>query len=497
MSRAATRVADDEPLEVARAADRLRQAHGPRPRRATSQTTFVEFEILSALAHNPGRVFTRDMLLDAHLGRLAPTATRARSTCTSATCARSSSSTPRSPSTSSPCAASATASATRRRSAGEARARRSPSGSPSCSARSSSARSRSSTSTSCPPLESQPARPAASTRSRRPAQRYTPAACSARVDARRRRQGASTARVRRAADRSGARVTLLRRQPRRRRAAGRRRARTPPREVDIRDLQFDVATAAARTGRIGDGHRGRRRPAGVGEAALPLRFTRTRAAARVGFCVVVFSAPLDDVDGNVALIRAADPRRRRDRARRSRCSPACSSRARCRGASSACERAARRVAAGRLHRALPRRRPRRARPARARRSTTCSASSPSSTTARKRFIATASHELRTPIFSLGGFLELLEDEELDEETRAQFLAPAARAGRPPAARSRPTCSTCPSSRPARSSCGPSATDLGVLARAVAAEFAPGARGARARTSSCASPREPVEADVRP
>ena len=42
-------------------------------------------------------------------------------------------------------------------------------------------------------------------------------------------------------------------------------------------------------------------------------------------------------------------------------------------------------------------------------------------TARRRFIATASHELRTPIFSLGGFLELLEDEELDEETRAAFM----------------------------------------------------------------------------
>jgi signal transduction histidine kinase len=41
--------------------------------------------------------------------------------------------------------------------------------------------------------------------------------------------------------------------------------------------------------------------------------------------------------------------------------------------------------------------------------------------ARRRFIATASHELRTPIFSLSGFLELLEDEELDEETRAAFL----------------------------------------------------------------------------
>jgi signal transduction histidine kinase len=41
--------------------------------------------------------------------------------------------------------------------------------------------------------------------------------------------------------------------------------------------------------------------------------------------------------------------------------------------------------------------------------------------AREKFIATASHELRTPIFSLGGFVELLEDEELDPDTRRRFL----------------------------------------------------------------------------
>ena len=41
--------------------------------------------------------------------------------------------------------------------------------------------------------------------------------------------------------------------------------------------------------------------------------------------------------------------------------------------------------------------------------------------ARKEFIANASHELRTPIFSLGGFVELLQDEDLDRATREEFL----------------------------------------------------------------------------
>jgi signal transduction histidine kinase len=41
--------------------------------------------------------------------------------------------------------------------------------------------------------------------------------------------------------------------------------------------------------------------------------------------------------------------------------------------------------------------------------------------ARKQFIANASHELRTPIFSLGGFVELLDEEEPDPAARAEFM----------------------------------------------------------------------------
>jgi signal transduction histidine kinase len=41
--------------------------------------------------------------------------------------------------------------------------------------------------------------------------------------------------------------------------------------------------------------------------------------------------------------------------------------------------------------------------------------------ARREFIANASHELRTPIFALGGHLELLSDEDMDERTRREFL----------------------------------------------------------------------------
>jgi two-component system, OmpR family, sensor kinase len=92
-------------------------------------------------------------------------------------------------------------------------------------------------------------------------------------------------------------------------------------------------------------------------------------------------------------------------------------------------------------------------------------------TARKQFIASASHELRTPIFSLGGFLELLEDEELDEETRAQFLAQL----RGQVARMRKLATELLDLSRLESGAlelRPEPTDVGQLAREVASEFTP-------------------------
>jgi signal transduction histidine kinase len=91
--------------------------------------------------------------------------------------------------------------------------------------------------------------------------------------------------------------------------------------------------------------------------------------------------------------------------------------------------------------------------------------------ARKRFIATASHELRTPIFSLGGFLELIQDEDLDEETRRQFVGQlreqVSRLGK------LATALLDLSKLEAGSlELSPVPTDLGVLARAVTNEFIP-------------------------
>ena len=116
-------------------------------------------------------------------------------------------------------------------------------------------------------------------------------------------------------------------------------------------------------------------------------------------------------------------------------------------------------------------------------------------TARKQFIASASHELRTPIFSLGGFLELLEDEELDDETRAQFLAQL----RGQVARMRKLATELLDLSRLESGAlelRPEPTDVGQLAREVAGEFTPAVATHEAELEVRTEP-DPIEIECDP
>jgi two-component system, OmpR family, sensor kinase len=183
-------------------------------------------------------------------------------------------------------------------------------------------------------------------------------------------------------------------------------------QVEIRDLQFAVAIDAAASRKVATGSEagdaGR-----VGEAAVPIRYKRTVGA------VVVFSVPLSDVEDNVALIRrrilaagglallgallagywVAKALSRRVKRLEVAAGRVASGDFGARfPVDSADELGQLALALDRMQRQLA-----------------------ELDSARKRFIATASHELRTPIFSLGGFLELLADEDLDDETRRSFV----------------------------------------------------------------------------
>jgi len=115
--------------------------------------------------------------------------------------------------------------------------------------------------------------------------------------------------------------------------------------------------------------------------------------------------------------------------------------------------------------------------------------------ARKSFIATASHELRTPIFSIGGFLELLEDPDLDAATRATFEEQV----RQQVERLRVLATELLDLSRLESGAlelRPEPTDVSELARDVSGEFTP----ALARHHSALAlelPSEPIEIEVDP
>jgi signal transduction histidine kinase len=210
-------------------------------------------------------------------------------------------------------------------------------------------------------------------------------------------------------DRASARVTLLRVD----RVSGSLQTQPTADSVgETGDLQFEVATEAARTRRIATGTEtsvdGR-----LAQAALPV--LRGDDVERV----IVYSAPLSDVEANVDLVR--------DRILVSGAIALllalgaglllASRLARRIGV---LESTARRVARGDLSVRFPVDRDDELGQL-AVALDDMQRQLAQLDEARKRFIATASHELRTPIFSLGGFLELLQDEELDPETRDAFL----------------------------------------------------------------------------
>lgn len=288
--------------------------------------------------------------------------------------------------------------------------------------------------------------------------------------------------VRRASDRTNARLTLL---VMSRGTLGLKGLEVSDStgEVDSEDLQFAIAPDTARSRQAQTGSESSDEGP-LGQAAVPVLDDQGDVTH-----VLVYSAPLSDVDDNVALISrqiltagglalglsliaglmVSTPLTRRV---------------------SQLEQGAERVAAGDFSTRFPTQHlDELGQLARALDDMQRQLAELDS--ARKRFIATASHELRTPIFSLSGFLELLEDEELDEETRKHFIAQVreqvARLGTL-------ATSLLDLSRLEAGSLElrPEETDVGVLARAVASEFEPALQGSESHLTLRLD-GEPIEA----
>jgi len=233
-------------------------------------------------------------------------------------------------------------------------------------------------------------------------------------------------------------------------------------EVQIDDLRFQVAAVAARTGREARGteYRG---DVLLGQVAEPIRDEGVVSR------VVVFSAPLSDVQGNVSLIRSQILIAGTLGLLLALTGGFLVSRAIARRVK-ILEQGAERVAGGDFTAVFPADKDDELGQL-ARALDDMQRQLAQVETARRRFIATASHELRTPIFSLGGFLELLEDEELDDDTRREFVGvvreQVARLGK------LATDLLDLSKLEAGSlELRPEATDIGALAGQVTAEFAP-------------------------
>jgi len=233
-------------------------------------------------------------------------------------------------------------------------------------------------------------------------------------------------------------------------------------EVQIDDLPTGIADAAARDGREMRGSQSR---AGVllGQVAKPIRDKGVVSR------VVIFTAPLTDVQGNVALIRRQVLIAGALGLALALLGGFLVSRAIARRVK-VLEEGAERVAAGDFTAVFPSDRDDELGQL-ARALDDMQRQLAQVETARRRFIATASHELRTPIFSLGGFLELLEDEDLDDDTRREFIAvvreQVARLGK--LATDLLDLSTLEAGS---LELRPEATDLGDLAARVTSEFAP-------------------------